>query len=436
MTFRQKEFIRHYLSGKPAAVAAMAAGYAGTTAERNAATLLKHPLVQARIARARAQCTTITPQDIDLCRRRLVHILSTCADPALQVRASSQLLRLASLQRNLVLDDEDELEEDAFEAKRSHDLEWAIQLQPLEHQILAEAGIAVEDLNEIDDEMSIKINEILEQSAQYQQVREEHAKSYLPPETDALPTGHPAYDLTPATAHRLQSDFIPVPLQPAPATLGLPVSKPAMPVLFPRLQTYLEAAISYIDIESSPRKPELERLARWLSEKQAVDTPAHLTVICTHNSRRSHLGQFWLAAAAALYGAKLDAHSGGTEATACHPNTLAALERAGAVVTRISEDGNPHWQIAFSPDTGIEAWSKVYSDPANPQSGYAALMVCTDADEACPLVLGAEARFSLPYQDPKHADGTLEQEIIYDTASHTIAAEMAWLVRTARENIA
>jgi hypothetical protein len=32
--------------------------------------------------------------------------------------------------------------------------------------------------------------------------------------------------------------------------------------------------------------------------------------------------------------------------------------------------------------------TKVYSDPTNPQSSFAALMVCDEADAACPLVKG------------------------------------------------
>lgn len=209
-----------------------------------------------------------------------------------------------------------------------------------------------------------------------------------------------------------------------------------MAVLFPEVEAFLEKASASFDLDASPRKAELARLARWLSEKQTGGIPARLTVICTHNSRRSHLGQFWLAASAALYGVQLQPYSGGTEATACHPNTLAALKRAGAHITRLTEDANPHWQIAFGPEGGIEAWSKVYSDPANPQESYAALMVCTDADEGCPVVQGAESRFSLPYQDPKHADGSSEEEHAYDVASQTIAAEMAWVVQTAAGNFA
>lgn len=206
-----------------------------------------------------------------------------------------------------------------------------------------------------------------------------------------------------------------------------------MTVVFPEVEAFLQKASASFDLDASPRKEELARLAQWLSQKQTAEIPARLTVICTHNSRRSHLGQFWLAAAGALQGLRLEAYSGGTEATACHPNTLAALQRAGGRITRISEGGNPHWKIAFGPDEGIEAWSKVYSDPANPQQSYAALMVCTDADEGCPVVLGAEARFSLPYQDPKHADGSPQEEAAYDAACQTIAAEMAWVVQSVRE---
>lgn len=209
-----------------------------------------------------------------------------------------------------------------------------------------------------------------------------------------------------------------------------------MAVLFPEVEAFLEKASASFDLDASPRKAELARLAQWLSEKQAVGIPARLTVICTHNSRRSHLGQFWLAAAGRQYEVSLQAYSGGTEATACHPNTVAALQRAGAEVTRLTEVANPHWRISFGPEGGVEAWSKVYSDPSNPQSDFAAIMVCTDADEACPVVFGAEARFSLPYQDPKHADGSPEEEHAYDVASQTIAAEMAWVVQTAAGNFA
>lgn len=204
-------------------------------------------------------------------------------------------------------------------------------------------------------------------------------------------------------------------------------------MLFPKLEVYLQEALSTFNLNTCPRKAELERLAQWLVRKQLSDELVRFTIICTHNSRRSHIGQFWLAAAGALHGMKLEVFSGGMEATACHPNTLAALERAGAVVKPLSIAPNIHWNVSYGPEGGVEAWSKVYSDSANPQVGYAAVMVCTDADERCPVALGAEARFSLPYQDPKHADGSPQEAAAYDLACRTIGAEMAWVVWWANE---
>jgi hypothetical protein len=47
----------------------------------------------------------------------------------------------------------------------------------------------------------------------------------------------------------------------------------------------------------------------------------------------------------------------------------------------------------------------IYDDPANPQQGFAALLVCSEADAACPTVKGADLRVSMPYLDPKIYDG-------------------------------
>ncbi len=47
----------------------------------------------------------------------------------------------------------------------------------------------------------------------------------------------------------------------------------------------------------------------------------------------------------------------------------------------------------------------MYSDPHNPQRDCAAILVCSEADTACPKVTGAAARIPLPYLDPKLFDG-------------------------------
>ena len=196
---------------------------------------------------------------------------------------------------------------------------------------------------------------------------------------------------------------------------------------------YLQATKSTFNLAESPRQSELLRLAGYLWQKQMAGEAARLVVICTHNSRRSHLGQFWLAAAAAVAGADVIAYSGGTEATACHPNTLAALARAGAQITRQTDGANPQYAVAFGTAASeqVIAFSKHFAEPPNPRQGFAALMVCNEADQGCPLVPGAEARFALPYIDPKHADGFATQDAAYDLACKTIAQEMLWVTEKA-----
>lgn len=225
-------------------------------------------------------------------------------------------------------------------------------------------------------------------------------------------------------------------LPPAPtATLPVANALKTISMIFEKVSASLQDARQAFKVEQSPRREELERLAAWFKKKVAAKEPLRLVVICTHNSRRSHLGQFWSSVAARSLGIPFEAFSGGTEATTCHPNTLAALERAGARVEKLTGGNNPHYRIAFGTqdEEAIEAWSKVYSDEANPKEGFAAIMVCSDADQGCPWVEGAEARFSLPYLDPKHEDGTGNEAGAYDTASKTIAGEMAWLVAHAEK---
>src|SRR5262249_44824484 len=68
-------------------------------------------------------------------------------------------------------------------------------------------------------------------------------------------------------------------------------------------------------------------------------------------------------------------------------------------------------QSGGSGETPYEAieFSKHYADPANPQQGFAALMVCGEVDAACPFVKGVALRVSMPYLDPKiYDDGSFE----------------------------
>lgn len=201
--------------------------------------------------------------------------------------------------------------------------------------------------------------------------------------------------------------------------------------LHPRLRDYVGGVVEAgFDAIPENRRDALGVLADFVRDRRAAGEPAPLTFICTHNSRRSHMGQLWASTAAAWYG--IDAvgtYSGGTEATAFNPRAVAALERAGFEIQ--APDGapeNPRYRVTYAPDGPVlTAFSKVYDDPSNPQEGFAAVMTCAAADASCPVVPGAAVRVSIPYVDPKEADDTPEEPRRYDERARQIATEMFYL---------
>ncbi len=208
-------------------------------------------------------------------------------------------------------------------------------------------------------------------------------------------------------------------------------------MLFPA-RVDLAATLEHFDARAAelpqtleaPRLAELNALAEWIAE-QPADSPVELIFICTHNSRRSHMGQIWAQAAAYHHGLDhIRTYSGGTEATAFNPRAVAALRGLGVgLSTEAPDAANPLYRVELQPDHAPStATSKVYSDAMNPQSGFAAVMTCSDADEACPLVFGAAARFALPYIDPKVADGTDEEAATYRERAEQIGVEMSYVM--------
>jgi len=194
------------------------------------------------------------------------------------------------------------------------------------------------------------------------------------------------------------------------------------------VMNYLQEATQTFDQIPDERKETLQELAAFIREKQYNNEEAKLIFICTHNSRRSHMGQIWASVAAHYYQIP-DVHtfSGGTEATAFNPRAVAALQRTGLAIEKLTEGDNPRYQVQLDGEGLVEeAFSKKYDDPANPQKDFAAIMTCSQADEACPFVPGAALRLSLPYNDPKEADGTPQEADRYDERSRQIAAEMLY----------
>ncbi|MEL6925344.1 MAG: protein-tyrosine-phosphatase, partial [Bacteroidota bacterium] len=181
------------------------------------------------------------------------------------------------------------------------------------------------------------------------------------------------------------------------------------------------------------RKEHLQLLSNYLTAKyeQESDTP-ELIVICTHNSRRSHMGAIWLGAAADYYELPtLKTYSGGTEATAFNPRAVAAMRRAGFdIQVYAASSANPNYHVSWTPDGPNHlAFSKKYDAEANPASDFAAIMVCNSADEACPFVPGADFRLALPFDDPKAFDDTPQEEEKYDERCAQIGREMLWVLK-------
>nr|WP_294908636.1 hypothetical protein [uncultured Lacibacter sp.] len=176
------------------------------------------------------------------------------------------------------------------------------------------------------------------------------------------------------------------------------------------------------------RKQLLEKIADYIKPKHAANEAINLIYVCTHNSRRSHLGQVWAAVAAAYYGVNnVHTFSGGTEATAFNPNAINALTAAGFTIQKTDESNNPVYNVFFAEDKFSTCFSKVYNHKANPVTNFAAVMTCSDADENCPFIPGCDLRIGTTYNDPKAFDNTILQNEKYTERSNQIAMECLYV---------
>lgn len=186
---------------------------------------------------------------------------------------------------------------------------------------------------------------------------------------------------------------------------------------------------------SNERKELLNELARYISQKVRNHEEVNLNFICTHNSRRSHMGQIWGQTAAEYYGIEnVKCFSGGTEATAFNPRAVKAIREFGFIITQKDNSGNPLYLVKYSDEKEpLICFSKVYNDEFNPQNNFAAIMTCSDADENCPVVFGAEARFPIRYKDPKEYDNTDLEAKMYEERFEEIGREMLYLFSRVNE---
>ncbi|KAA3627420.1 MAG: protein-tyrosine-phosphatase [Bacteroidetes bacterium] len=178
---------------------------------------------------------------------------------------------------------------------------------------------------------------------------------------------------------------------------------------------------------SVERKKSLEPLIKYIQAKD--QKTIRLNLICTHNSRRSHLSQVWAQTMAYHFNiSNVYCYSGGTAATALFPKVAETLEKQGFQVNKLSQGDNPVYSIKFASDAHpVIGFSKTMDDDFNPKSSFAAVMTCSQADEDCPFVPGAEARIPVTYEDPKAFDNTPQQSEKYEERSVQIATEMFYI---------
>lgn len=189
--------------------------------------------------------------------------------------------------------------------------------------------------------------------------------------------------------------------------------------LHPALAAHARLLTIGFDQISESRLESMRELVNWIVENYKPGEELPLVFVCTGNSRRSMLGSVLGNLAAAHYGlGSIRCYSGGTKPSAFNRRTMATLQEIGFTIEPTgkqaepgSEPANPVYKICWgdsvrgAPQEFIE-FSKRFDDPQNPRQGFAAIMVCSEADAACPSVPGAGVRISMPYVDPKLYDDT------------------------------
>ena len=208
-------------------------------------------------------------------------------------------------------------------------------------------------------------------------------------------------------------------------------------MLLEKINDFCQSVETEFEQISAERKEALLPLSNYIYQKISAKETPKIIVICTHNSRRSHMGQLWLATGAAYYGLpKMETYSGGTEATAFNPRAVKACRAAGfQITTQNATDANPVYDIMWTSEMRpYQAFSKKYSTEPNPTAKFAAMMVCTSADEGCPIVSGSDFRIALPFHDPKAFDDTDLEAAKYTERCRDIAREMLYVLNQVNKN--
>lgn len=186
-----------------------------------------------------------------------------------------------------------------------------------------------------------------------------------------------------------------------------------------------------VERQANVRWKQIDAAADYIATRLNAGKTVDLMFVCTHNSRRSQFAhvwaEVWARKTAGLEGVRC--YSGGTEVTACNERTIGALERFGFEVES-SGGENPNYRVKFSNNhEPVLCNSSLFAESGLTE--FAAMMCCSDVDQKCPTVVGAEIRVPLHYEDPKSADDTDEESSRYDERCEQIGRDMMLLMHEA-----
>ena len=222
--------------------------------------------------------------------------------------------------------------------------------------------------------------------------------------------------------------------------------------LLPKVREHADALTASFDMIGETHRLAGQKLVDWIAKNYRPGEPLDVVVVCTGNSRRSVMGSTLGNLAAAYFGMpEIRFHSGGTAPTAFNSRTVTTLKEIGIEIEPTGKEAargepktaNPIYRVCWGtpgetgsqPMEAIEC-SKHFDDPANPQKDFAALMVCSEADAACPFVKGAALRVSMPYLDPKIYDGGAYETAKYAERRDDIGRLMLSVMMQVRQRIA
>lgn len=198
-------------------------------------------------------------------------------------------------------------------------------------------------------------------------------------------------------------------------------------MLFQKLLTQINDIDEKSVIEQ--RKIILQPLIDYINLKHNNREEVRLNFICTHNSRRSHLAQVWAQTMAQYFNLRqVFCYSGGTESTSMYTAAVKALKQFGFEIDVIADNDNPVYSIKYSLNQSpIIGFSKCFDHPFNPKTDFAAILTCSDADEGCPFIEGADVRIPMTFEDPKVYDNTSLQIEKYIQRGLQIATELKYV---------